>query len=53
MARQPTSCSLKRGLLEAHTVLSRPVTPPFHEIEKWSISKTVGELYTFYILLLN
>ena len=38
MARRPTSYSLKRGLLEAHTVLSRPVTPPFHEIEKWRSS---------------
>jgi len=38
MARHPTSCSLKRGLLEAHTVLSRPVTPPFYEIEKWRSS---------------
>ena len=35
VARQPTSCSLKRGLQEAHTVLSRPVTPPFYAIEKW------------------
>jgi len=35
MARRPTSCSLKRSLLE---VLSRPVTPPFHEIEKWRSS---------------
>jgi hypothetical protein len=41
MARQPTSCSLKRGLLEAQTVLSRPVTPPFHEIEKWRSSISI------------
>jgi hypothetical protein len=41
MARQRTSCSLKRGLLEAHTVLSRPVTPPFDEIEKWRSSISV------------
>ena len=41
MARRPTSCSLKRSLLEAHAVLSRPVTPPFHEIEKWRSSISI------------
>jgi hypothetical protein len=41
VARQPTSCSLKRGLLEAHTVLSRPVTPPFYAIEKWRSSISI------------
>ena len=38
MARQPTSCSLKRGHLEADTVHSRTPTPPFYEIEKWRSS---------------
>ena len=41
MARQPTSCPLKRGLLEAHTVHSRPATPPFYEIEKWRSSISI------------
>ena len=41
MARRPTSYSLKCGPLEAHTVLSRPVTPPFHEIEKWRSSISI------------
>ena len=41
MARQPTSCSLKHGLLEAHTVHSRPATPPFYEIEKWRSSISI------------
>jgi hypothetical protein len=41
MSGQPTSCSLKRSLLEAHAVLSRPATPPFHEIEKWRSSISI------------
>ena len=41
MSRQSTSCSLNRSLLEAHAVLSRPATPPFHEIEKWRSSISI------------